>query len=180
MGSDQVSDATVFAAALILLLSIVAKVVSANMIAKIRKDYNLLDQERRGFLAKLKQAQLAGASARGTYEFWQRRLTETAQKVQDATRDLEAYQGQFRVLDSETERDPDDDEGDFGEEFEIAAAVSEMAESFAASERHGKPESEDSGDTDDETSESTEDSGPEHAGEPVEPDDAADSTVPES
>ncbi len=80
MGSDQVSDATVFAAALILLLSIVAKLVAANLIAKIKQDYHLLDLERKGFMAKLKQAQLASASARGTYEFWQRRLTETAQK----------------------------------------------------------------------------------------------------
>ena len=130
MTPDKISDSAVYAAAAILLVAIVAKLVAANLISRIKQDFRLMDHARKEVLGKLKQAQLAAISARGTQEFWRRRFTEITQKVEDATRDLEAYQKQLGSPDSETAADLGEDEGGFGEEFELAAAVSEMAEGF--------------------------------------------------
>ena len=137
MTPDKISDSAVYAAATILLLAIVAKLVAANMISRIKQDFSLIDHARKEVLGKLKQAQLAATSARGTQEFWRRRFVEITQKVDDATRDLEAYQKQFGSPDTETEAELGEDESGFGEEFEIAAAVSEMAEGFSTIQDQG-------------------------------------------
>ena len=70
MTPDKISDSAVYAAAAILLLAIVAKLVAANMISRIKQDFTLIDHARKEVLGKLKQAQLAATSARGTQEFW--------------------------------------------------------------------------------------------------------------
>ena len=127
MDGDAVADTAILFAAILTLVAIAAKLIAANLVTRVKRDYTRLDRDRKEILGRLKQAQLVTTSARGTLEFWHRRHEETVTKVQDATRDLEAYEEQFGPLGMEEEEEIEDvDTLDFDE---VARAAAEVAAS---------------------------------------------------
>lgn len=123
-----------------MLLAIASKLVTANLVTRSKRIYAKLDVTRREIAARLKEVQLKRTSARGTLEFWERRRTETSQKVQDATRDLENYGAQFEDGD-----DPDEDLLDEGGSEELMEPAMEDQEGVAdsAESDHGEVADED-------------------------------------
>ena len=104
------ADAAVLAAAILTLVAITAKLVFSNLISRAKKNWGKLDYARRDIVGRLKKAQLARTSAKGTLEFWERRLSEAIQRLMDMERDLEAYAEQFA--------DEDGEEGEEGAEVD--------------------------------------------------------------
>lgn len=92
------ADAAVLFAALVTLVAIVAKLVTANLIQRTKKSWAVLDVRRKDISSRLKEVQLKRTSARGTLEFWERRRSETQQKVFDLRRDFDAYVEQLGPL----------------------------------------------------------------------------------
>ena len=91
MNAEGAADTAVLASAILMLVAIVSKLITANLVTRSKRVYAKVDATRKEIVSRLKEAQLKRTSARGTLEFWERRRTETAQKVMDATRDLENY-----------------------------------------------------------------------------------------
>ncbi len=97
------ADTAVLAAAILTLVAITGKLVTSNLIQRAKKSWGKLDYERRDIVGRLKKVQLARTSAKGTLEFWERRLSEATQRLMDMERDLEAYAEQFADEDEEEE-----------------------------------------------------------------------------
>ncbi len=100
------ADAAVLAAAILTLVAITAKLVTSNLVSRAKKNWGKIDYARREIVGRLRKAQLASTSAKGTLEFWERRRSEATQRLMDMERDLEAYAEQFA----------DEDDGEEGEE----------------------------------------------------------------
>lgn len=105
MNPESAADTAVLVSAILTLVAIAAKLITANLVTRAKRIFLQLDARRREIVARLKESQLKTTSARGTLEFWERRRTETSQRVQDIIRDLEAYQ----------ERSSEVDEGEDGD-----------------------------------------------------------------
>ena len=88
MNAEAAADMAVLIAALLMLVAIVSKLITANLVTRSKRVYTELDANRRDISSRLKEVQLKRTSARGMLEFWHRRRTETSQKVQDLARDL--------------------------------------------------------------------------------------------
>ncbi len=127
MNPEAAADTAVLVSALLTLLAIISKLVTANLVTRSKRVFAKLDVRRREIVSRLKEVQLKTTSAKGTLEFWERRRTETSQRVQDASRDLENYVDQFGA----------DDDGWETEGEEAAEAESDM-ESEPAPEAIGE------------------------------------------
>ena len=97
--TESFANAAVLACAVIMLVAIFVKLVTAHLVARHKKNFNSVDQDRREINSRLKQAEMARTSARGTVEFWTRRRLEVQMRVQEAIRDIEAYEEQFGEFD---------------------------------------------------------------------------------
>lgn len=95
MSPETAADTAVLVSAILMLLAIASKLVTANLVTRSKRVYAKLEVARREIASRLKEVQLKRTSAKGTLEFWERRRTETNQRVQDLTRDLENYSEQF-------------------------------------------------------------------------------------
>lgn len=100
MNPEVPADSAVLASAVLTLLAIATKLITANLVTRSKGIYTKLDARRREIVARLKEAQLKRTSAKGTMEFWERRRKETSQRVQDAIRDLEALETQYGALEA--------------------------------------------------------------------------------
>ena len=80
------ADAAILFAAIITLLAIAAKLITANLVQRNKKSSAVLEAQRKDISSRLKGVQLKRTSARGTLEFWERRRTETQQRVFDLHR----------------------------------------------------------------------------------------------
>lgn len=127
MNPEAAADTAVLVSALLTLLAIISKLVTANLVTRSKRVFAKLDVRRREIVSRLKEVQLKTTSAKGTLEFWERRRTEISQRVQDASRDLENYVDQFGA----------DDDGWETEGEEAAEAESDM-ESEPAPEAIGE------------------------------------------
>ena len=146
MNGDAVADTAILLAAILTLIAITAKLIAANLVTRVQRDYNRLDRDRKEIIGRLKQAQLMTTSARGTLEFWQRRHEETSTKVRDMARDLEAYKDQFGPLgiEEDAEEMEDLDTLDFDEVARAAAEAAASGQTDAAAEGEGeRPEASD-------------------------------------
>ena len=85
------ADAAVLVGAIVTLLAIAAKLIVANLIQRSKKSFAVQEVRRKEIASRLKEVQLKRTSARGTLEYWERRRTETEQRVFDMRRDVEAY-----------------------------------------------------------------------------------------
>ena len=83
------ADAAVLVAAIVTLLAIAAKLIVANLIQRSKKSFAVQEVRRKEIASRLNEFQLKRTSARGTLEFWERRRTETEQRVFDMRRDVE-------------------------------------------------------------------------------------------
>jgi|APSaa5957512622_1039677.scaffolds.fasta_scaffold220286_1 hypothetical protein len=88
---DASADTAVLASAILMLLAITTKLITANLVTRSKRIYTKLDARRREIASRLKEVQLKTKSAKGTLEFWERRKIESSQKVEDARRDVEEY-----------------------------------------------------------------------------------------
>ncbi len=93
--------AAVLVAAIVTLLAIAAKLIVANLNQRSKKSFAVQEVRRKEIASRLKEVQLKRTSARGTLEFWERRRTETKQRVFDMRRDVEAYVEQMGPLEGE-------------------------------------------------------------------------------
>jgi hypothetical protein len=91
MTADASADLAVLVAAILTLLAIASKLITANLMQRTKRAMARLEVRRKEAGGRLKEVQLKTTSARGTLEFWERRRTETSQKVQDMQRDVDAY-----------------------------------------------------------------------------------------
>ncbi len=152
MNAEAVADTAVLVSAILMLLAITSKLVTASMVTRSKAAYTRLDARRREIVAKMKEAQLKRTSARGTLEFWERRRTETSQKVQDATRDMENYEAQFGSgefdedegaamdMDVELLETPEDSAGDATVRAEAARATGGADEADSAGQTDSAPD----------------------------------------
>ncbi|MBT3341881.1 MAG: hypothetical protein HN712_25825 [Gemmatimonadetes bacterium] len=107
------ADAAVLFAAIITLLAIAAKLITANFIQRSKKSSAVLESRRKEISGRLKEVALKRTSARGTLEFWERRRTETQQRVFDVQRDLDAYVESMGPLRGDDDFEEEEDaEGD--------------------------------------------------------------------
>lgn len=116
MTPEASADTAVLASAILTLLAIASKLITANLLTRNKRTYTKLDVRRRDIGSRLKEVQLKRNSAKGTLEFWERRRAETSQKVLDAQRDVENYEAMFAAEDG-VERDaaaPTGDDADDG------------------------------------------------------------------
>ncbi len=150
MNAEAAADTAVLVSAILMLLAITSKLVTASLVTRSKAAYTKLDARRREIVAKVKEVQLKRTSARGTLEFWNRRRTETSQKVQEAIRDLESYEAQFGS------EELDEDEGAaMGMDVELLEAPEDSAgdatvRAEAALTTDGEEEADSAGETDSE------------------------------
>jgi hypothetical protein len=114
--SAEAHPAIFLVTAILMLLAIVSKLVTANLVTRSKRAYTKLEAQRRDISSRLKEAQLKTTSAKGTLEFWERRRTETSQREQDMMRDMAEYDERFQS-----------EEGDEGEEMSSEAASADAA-----------------------------------------------------
>ncbi|MBT4100141.1 MAG: hypothetical protein HOM68_19600 [Gemmatimonadetes bacterium] len=110
------ADAAVLIAAILMLLAIVGKLITANLTQRSKKSSAVLEARRKDIGSRLKEVQLKRTSARGTLEFWERRRSETELRVFDMRRDVEAYVEQLGPLEGAEEYVDDDDPDQGGEQ----------------------------------------------------------------
>ncbi|MFH1569909.1 MAG: hypothetical protein ABIL09_18090 [Gemmatimonadota bacterium] len=101
-------------AAILALVAIVAKLVTANLITKAHRRYAALDAQRRSMAMQLKEEMAKHKSAAGTLDFWSRRREEAGRQVADTRLDLQEY----------TRRTEVDAEDTAGEDAELQSADS--------------------------------------------------------
>ena len=124
MNAEAAADTAVLVSAILMLLAITSKLVTASLVTRSKGAYTKLDARRRETVARMKEVQLKRTSARGTLEFWDRRRTETSQKVLDARRDMENYAAQFGPGESD-----EDEDAATGMDIELLEAPQDSADS---------------------------------------------------
>ena len=105
MNPEAAADTAVLVSAVLMLVAIGSKLITANLVTRSKRVYARLDVRRKEAVASLKEMQLKTTSAKGTLEFWERRRTETTHRVQDAARDLENYIAQYEEAQEDGEGD---------------------------------------------------------------------------
>ena len=120
MNPEAAADTAVLVSAVLMLVAIGSKLITANLVTRSKGGYARLDVRRKEAGASLKEMQLKTTSTKGTLEFWERRRTETTHRVQDAARDLDNYIAQYEEAQEDGEGDTEaagrDDVGPVEEE----------------------------------------------------------------
>ena len=105
MNPEAAADTAVPVSAVLMLVAIDSQLITANLVTCSKRVYARLDVRRKEAVASLKEMQLKTTPAKGTLEFWERRHSETTDRVQDAARDLENCIAQYEEAQEDGEGD---------------------------------------------------------------------------
>lgn len=81
-------DSTVLLAAMLIMVSISAKLVEANILGRLRREVAVLEQELKGVLERLQAVRRRRKSAQGTRDFNERRRNEIKTQIKQFEMEL--------------------------------------------------------------------------------------------